>query len=408
MAKVRKEDKLPLKLKQLGKIYQLIEQFEEISRIDLSKLSRLAPATITALTRQLIDEKLIIERAVQNTESRGRPAVGLCVSPFYWQSVCAILIEDHFDILLCGLDGMPIEQAIYPLHSDDFDHLDQFLLDCVQHFMSNIQPKLNHPMTFSIAVAGELDKSTQNLVRLGKRTLDLNLRALFEPYFDIPILITEYFQTWLYAENTLGSVIGCDNVLFLQLDDVINLGVLVQGELLYHKEYKKINIDKLIVPKDNLLQELINIHLPELERYQLTNQITHEAIYQLIDQLYPKNVLANKNDKIQFLCQKANDGDKSAVNILHFIADTLAYVLMNLVNIFSSEKIMFSSSLLSAKEIFLPRLNATLAKNLANTPHQAEVVVSQYQWNSPVVLTSAIKQGIYDGSLLTHLIKSET
>ncbi|MCI7480402.1 MAG: ROK family protein [[Pasteurella] aerogenes] len=408
MAKVRKEDKLPLKLKQLGKIYQLIEQFEEISRIDLSKLSRLAPATITALTRQLIDEKLIIERAVQNTESRGRPAVGLCVSPFYWQSVCAILIEDHFDILLCGLDGMPIEQAIYPLHSDDFDHLDQFLLDCVQHFMSNIQPKLNHPMTFSIAVAGELDKSTQNLVRLGKRTLDLNLRALFEPHFDIPILITEYFQTWLYAENTLGSVIGCDNVLFLQLDDVINLGVLVQGELLYHKEYKKINIDKLIVPKDNLLQELINIHLPELERYQLTNQITHEAIYQLIDQLYPKNVLANKNDKIQFLCQKANDGDKSAVNILHFIADTLAYVLMNLVNIFSSEKIMFSSSLLSAKEIFLPRLNATLAKNLANTPHQAEVVVSQYQWNSPVVLTSAIKQGIYDGSLLTHLIKSET
>ena len=203
-------------------------------------------------------------------------------------------------------------------------------------------------------------------------------------------------------------MIGCDNVLFLQLDDVINLGVLVQGELLYHKEYKKINIDKLIVPKDNLLQELINIHLPELERYQLTNQITHEAIYQLIDQLYPKNVLANKNDKIQFLCQKANDGDKSAVNILHFIADTLAYVLMNLVNIFSSEKIMFSSSLLSAKEIFLPRLNATLAKNLANTPHQAEVVVSQYQWNSPVVLTSAIKQGIYDGSLLTHLIKSET
>ncbi|MDY4279742.1 MAG: ROK family protein [[Pasteurella] mairii] len=408
MAKVRKEDKLPLKLKQLGKIYQLIEQFEEISRIDLSKLSRLAPATITALTRQLIDEKLIIERAVQNTESRGRPAVGLCVSPFYWQSICAILIEDHFDILLCGLDGAPIEQAIYPLHSDDFEHLDQFLLNCVQHFMSNIQSKLNHPMTFSIAVAGELDKSTQNLVRLGKRTLDLNLRALFEPHFDIPILMTEYFQTWLYAENTLGSVIGCDNVLFLQLDDVINLGVLIQGELLYHKEYKKINIDKLIVPKDNLLQELINIHLPELERYQLTNQITHKAIYQLIDQLYPKNVLANKNDKIQFLCQKANDGDKSAVNILYFIADTLAYVLMNLVNIFSSEKIMFSSSLLSAKEIFLPRLNATLAKNLVNTPHQAEVVVSQYQWNSPIVLTSAIKQGIYNGSLLKHLIKSET
>lgn len=65
MPKIRKEDKLPLRLTQLGKIYRLVEQFEEISRIDLSKLSRLAPATITALTRELIKEKLIVERAVQ-------------------------------------------------------------------------------------------------------------------------------------------------------------------------------------------------------------------------------------------------------------------------------------------------------------------------------------------------------
>lgn len=56
MAKVRKEDKLPLRMKQLGKIYRLIEQFEEISRIDLSKLSQLAPATITSLTRELIEK----------------------------------------------------------------------------------------------------------------------------------------------------------------------------------------------------------------------------------------------------------------------------------------------------------------------------------------------------------------
>lgn len=56
MPKIRKEDKLPLRLTQLGKIYRLVEQFEEISRIDLSKLSRLAPATITALTRELIKE----------------------------------------------------------------------------------------------------------------------------------------------------------------------------------------------------------------------------------------------------------------------------------------------------------------------------------------------------------------
>ena len=49
---MNKEEKTPSRLIQLGSIYRLIEQFEEISRIELSKLSGFAPATITSLTRE--------------------------------------------------------------------------------------------------------------------------------------------------------------------------------------------------------------------------------------------------------------------------------------------------------------------------------------------------------------------
>lgn len=67
----------------LGKIYHLIEQFELISRTDLAKLSGLAPASITNLTKILIDNHFILERTVQTTLSRGRPSVGLAVSNFF-------------------------------------------------------------------------------------------------------------------------------------------------------------------------------------------------------------------------------------------------------------------------------------------------------------------------------------
>lgn len=405
MTKVRREDKLPLKLKQLGKIYRLIEQFEEISRIDLSKLSRLAPATITALTRKLIEEKLIIERAVRNTESRGRPAVGLCVSPFYWQSLCAILFEDHFNILLYGLDGSLLQQTDYPLTDTDLTRLDQVLVRCLQQFTQQIKPQLNHPITFSIAVVGELDRSTNKLRRLGQTKLELDLKALFEPHFNIPVLVTEYFQDWLLAEGTLGSVIGCDNVLFLQLDDVINLNVLSQGRILYDKS--RMNIDRMIVPPLSKLQDELNPDLPALARYQACNQITHRAIYQLVDRFYPENGLPDNAEKIHFLCQKAQQGEQPARDILAHIADALAYLLMNLVNLFASKKIMLSTSLLAAKEIFLPRLNARLVDYLKPYQRKSEVIVSQYDWKSPIVITAAVKQGIYDGSLLAHLIKDQ-
>ena len=67
---MRKEEKTPLRLIQLGKIYRLIEQFEEISRIELSKLSGLAPASITSLSRTLIEERLVMEKTGRTHQCR--------------------------------------------------------------------------------------------------------------------------------------------------------------------------------------------------------------------------------------------------------------------------------------------------------------------------------------------------
>ncbi|MCW9698086.1 MULTISPECIES: ROK family protein [unclassified Avibacterium] len=403
MIKERKQDKYVLKLQQLGKVYRLIEQFEEISRIDLSKLSHLAPATITSLTRQLINERLIIEKAVRNTENRGRPAIGLCVSPFFWQSLCAVLSEDRFDIFLCELDGTPLAEHSFPLRSEEFAQLDRVLVGYVQAFLEKTKLEPYKVITFSIAVTGELDNEERYVYHLGNRQLTLDLKALFHPYFKMPVMVTDYFQTWLFAESSVGSVIGCDHVLFLQLDERVNLSVLSQGDVLRCNKQPKMNIDKLITPTFNPIQHQLNPHLPETERHQIINQLTHQAIYKLIDLAYPDNQQVNNIEKIHFLCKKAQGNEAKAIDIIHHIADLTAYHLMCLVNMFSSKKVMLNTCLLSAKEIFLARLNQRLSLYHCNV----EVVTSRYKWNSPEVLTAAIKQGIYDGSLLGDLLKNK-
>lgn len=404
MPRVKQDAKLPIKLKQLGLIYRLIEQFEEISRIDLSKLSQLAPATITALTRELIEQQLVIEKEVQNTETRGRPAVGLCLSPFYWQSLSAILVEEQFTIFLCELNGRQIEKMIYPLTPADFLHLDKVLVDYIEDFLVKVSDKFNHIMTFSIAVDGELN--TQNYItRLGKTKLELNLYAALTPHFDIPIVVTEYFQAWMLAESSLGCVIGCDNVLFLQLDDRIRLSVLIDGKILYQDSNKMLNVDRILLPAQNTLIDQINGHLPFNKRNQGINLLSHQSLCRLFDHYYPDNQSLKTGEKIELLCQNAMKGEESAVEILHIMADNLAYLLMNLVHIFSSEKIMVNTSLLGAKDIFLARLNAQLSEYLSDSAHQTEVITGQYVWNDPVVLAAGIKQRIYDGSLLAHFIK---
>lgn len=405
MKKKLGDDKLTLRIQQQGLVYRLVEQFEEISRIDLAKLSQLAPATITSLTRDLINKKLLIEKAVRNTESRGRPAIGLCVSPFYWQSLCAILSEDRFNLLLCELDGTPIEEKSYPLNLKKNKKLGDTLLKYLQDFLSLTEGKMPHPITFSVAVVGELDDK-DNIVRLGQKNIKLNLKSLFKPYFNIPILIKEYFEAWLLWESSLGTVIGYNNVLFLQVDDIINLSILSEGKIFSPNNNIKIDINTLSVPRFSTLQDVIYPALPDVERYQLKNQITYDAIYELIDFTYPNNGLENTPEKFKYLTQKFNDGEQSAIELFNFVADSLAYILMNLVKIFSSQKIMLISGLLQLNTEFVARINKKLTELLIGTPFSAEVLTSRYEWNDPIVISAAIKRGIYDGTLLQNLTRN--
>ncbi|GAL05228.1 Mlc transcriptional repressor [Photobacterium aphoticum] len=66
-----------IKRNNAGSVYKLIDLYGPISRIELSKRSQLAPASITKITRELIDAHLIKETAIQESSSRGRPAIGL-------------------------------------------------------------------------------------------------------------------------------------------------------------------------------------------------------------------------------------------------------------------------------------------------------------------------------------------
>lgn len=402
---MNKEEKTPSRLIQLGSIYRLIEQFEEISRIELSKLSGFAPATITSLTRDLIEKHLIMEKTVRNTDNRGRPAIALCVSPIYWQSLCATLMEDRFEITLSELNGVIVKQKIFPLSTNKLSTLDEFLVSSIEQFLNKTK-ELSNLITFSVTVGGELDKDG-NLIKLGSQRFNqLNLRTLFLPYFDVPILISEYFKTWLLAESTLGNAINCDDALFIQLDDEVNFNVLSEGNILFNREHERININHLVVPRLNELQALINRDLPEVERYQVQHQITHRAIIQLIDLLYPNNHFSTNAEKIKFLCRNIIQQEKTALRILDHLTDCLAYILMNLLHIFSAEKIMLNSSMLIVKDVLLEELNQKLTTYFSHGK-VAEVVMGKYEWNSPVVAAAAIKQGIYDGTLLTNLEQPE-
>lgn len=221
------------KTQHLGTIYRLVEQFELISRTDLAKLSGFAPASITNLTKSLIDHKFILERSVQNNTSRGRPAVGLSVSNFFWQLLCFTVSPEKIEISLCELNGKPIQSKEYPLLETDYPILAEHTLLCLKDFFWHSPLEEHRILAVSVSVIGRINANKTEIIQLGQTELHCPIVTTLQNHFERPILLNEHFQLWLFTESTLGSLISNDNVIFLQLDDSVNLSVLLRGTLLH-------------------------------------------------------------------------------------------------------------------------------------------------------------------------------
>lgn len=384
----------------LGQIYQLIEQFELISRIDLAKLSGLAPASITNLTKILIDKHFIQERTVKNNLSRGRPAIGLAVSNFFWKLLCLTISPYTIEITLCQLDGTQIHKQNYTISSGNYANLDTYLFKVIKDFCQFYEEDNSQLFAVSISVVGKINDRKDSITQLGNHSVLCSLTNI-QNLFSCPILLSEHFKLWLLAESTIGSLINSNNVIFLQLDDTVNLSVLLNGELL-HKQ-SKMDIDNMLMPRFSKFSDEIYPELDNIQRYQLANQVTFSAIIRLIDQYLPNN-LNSTEKKVAMFCQKINEKIPIALDILEHITDNLAYALMNLINIFSSERIMLNSPLLSVKDPLFTQISTKLQKNLIQKELKVDLVTSQYDWNSPLIACAAIKKGIYEGNLIKDSI----
>ena len=85
-------------------VYRLIDLQGPISRVKIAELSQLAPASVTKITRQLIEHGLIRETSPQ-ASTGGRRAISLTTIKHRFQFVSAKLGRGYLQLSLYDLDG---------------------------------------------------------------------------------------------------------------------------------------------------------------------------------------------------------------------------------------------------------------------------------------------------------------
>ena len=168
-----------------GAVYRLIDQLGPVSRIDLSRLAQLAPASITKIVREMLEAHLVQETEIQEPGSRGRPAVGLMVETEAWHYLSLRISRGEIHLALRDLSSKLVveEQLELPLHADTpfvsrvIHHIDQFF---IRH-----QNQLERLTAIAITLPGIID--TENgIVHRMTFYEDVKDMALGKPLSAIP------------------------------------------------------------------------------------------------------------------------------------------------------------------------------------------------------------------------------
>ncbi len=121
-------------------VYRLIDQHGPISRIQIAEQSQLAPASVTKITRQLIERGLIKE--VDQQASTGGRRTLIIAETRNFNAIGVRLGRYDATLTLYDLSSKTLEEEHFPLPEHTQETLEHALLNIIATFIENCQRKI--------------------------------------------------------------------------------------------------------------------------------------------------------------------------------------------------------------------------------------------------------------------------
>lgn len=387
-----------------GRVYKLIDQLGPISRIDLSKQSELAPASITKITRELIDAHLIHETTVQESLNRGRPAVGLQTKNKGWQFLSVRLGRGYLALALHELSGDVLIDTKIDIHERDQQDLVDRLLHEIDEFFQTYVSELQRVTSIAVTIPGLVNSQKGVVVNMPYYNVtNLDLGAEIYKTTGLPVYMANDTHAWVLAEKLFGHAQESDNTILISIHNGLNAGIIVdervlQGKLGHIGDLGHIQID------------------PNGERCSCGNRGCLDTVASssaLLEQAYIRmsrgessSLSQFKEIRIEDVCLAAVQGDNLAISLIENLGHHLGQAMSMVVNLFNPDKVLIGGVINQAKAILYPTMMDAL-QGQCNPAYldSLKVVESRFYHESTMPGAALIKQALYDGLLLMRILE---
>jgi len=386
-----------------GVVYRLIDQLGPVSRIDLSRLAQLAPASITKIVREMIEAHLVQETEIQEPGSRGRPAVGLMVETEAWHYLSVRINRGEINLALRDLSSKLVVEEQLALPQQDEQPLLERIIAHIDQFFIRHQQKLERLTAIAITLPGIIDTENGVVHRMPFYDVqEMPLGPALENRTGVPVFIQHDISAWTMAESLFGASRGARDVIQVVIDHNVGAGVVTDGRLLHAGSSSLVEIGHTQV--DPYGKRCYCGNHGCLETIASIDSVLELAQQRMNQSM--GSMLHGQPLTVETLCDAAQKGDLLARDIIVGVGTNVGRILAIMVNLFNPQKILIGSPLNRASGILFPAI-ADCIRQQALPAYSRNTVVESTQFTNQGTMAGAalVKDAMYTGSLLIRLLQ---
>lgn len=385
-------------------VYKLIDQKGPISRIQISELSQLAPASVTKITRNLLSKGLIKE--VERQESTGgRRATSIMVEQKAFRTILIRLGRRFITIAIMDLSTKLLKRERFELpNQQNIDEIEGFLCDRLAQFITENKRKSSQFIAIGVNLPGFVNSTTNEIEYLPhiNLTSPWNLAKRLKKEFELPVFVGHDVRSLALAEHYLGVTQDCHDSLLLRIHQGVGAGIVINHEVFLGRKNNVAELGHIQVDPLGKRCQCGNIGCLETL---VSNAAIEDKVRHFLEEGYSSKWLSLENHDIEDICKAAHKRDQMALELIEHVGTQIGRVLAMTINMFNPEKIVISGEITKAKDLLFNAIRRTMLRHaLPAFTMDLPLLVSGLENEDVIGAFALIKQALYDGRLLQNLL----
>ncbi len=213
-------------------VLQTLYREGSVSRARLTEVTKMSPATITRIIAELIEQRVIIEERIGESNGGRRPII-LRLNYDQLFVVGVQILRNRVALAISDIKGKMIVKKVFQQYSLEPDSLFNEISVELESLLKNAQIDKEYLLGVGIAIAGIVDSENGILMRsvnLGWR--EVEVAEKLEKMLNIPVFVENDANAAALAEMWFGGAKEISSMMYIQTTSGVGSGIVYDRRLL--------------------------------------------------------------------------------------------------------------------------------------------------------------------------------